>query len=262
VALRRAVIALCAAALSATAAPAPRTPASADSCLDAVAQRLPAQARHALSQIEGTPRRLLAARGYLRAGEGLVARWSWSQQQVDAYEASDEYRLLLAEIASVTARFEARNPGYSLYANTETRSLDVQIQRWNENAAVGHVAQELQQAASRELAGYPAGPAAAAAVRFAEFLHDWPPPASIPLASPGLSLHGQSRAIDFQVMRAGEVIAPTQIASVASVWTAQGWTQKLKEAVAGSRFVGPLQVPDEPWHYEYQSPSGDPAEHP
>lgn len=221
--------------------------------LAAVAADLPLDARAVLPSIDNAPRRLLAVRGYLRAGEKLATRWSWSAQQIAIYETTDEYRELLAEVEHVQARFESGNPGYSLYANTQTRSLDLQLQRWNENTSVGAIARVLHQAVGDELraGGYPQHANAAAAQKLAEFVRSWRPPRAIPLAAPGLSLHGQSRAIDFQVVKGDAVIAGTKIADVARVWERQGWARKLNAAVAGSRFAGPLQSPNEPWHYEY-----------
>lgn len=160
---------------------------------------------------------------------------------------------MLAEVARVQAAFEASAPGYSLYANTQTRSLDLQLQRWNENESVAAIAQQLQRAANEELnaRAYPQAPSAASTRKFAEFLRNWRPPRAIPLAAPGLSLHGQARAIDFQVMRGDTLIAGPQIADVTRVWEQQGWARKLKQATTDTRFTGPLQSPNEPWHYEY-----------
>jgi hypothetical protein len=182
-----------------------------------------------------------------------VSRWSWSSQQIEAYQESDEYRDLLAQVGRVQANFQANNPGYSLYANTQTRSLDLQLQRWNENESVDAIAQQLQRAASEELNAttYSQTPSDASARKFAEFLRSWQPPRAIPLAAPGLSLHGQSRAIDFQVMRGNALVAGPQIADVTRVWERQGWARKLKQATNDTRFSGPLQSPNEPWHYEY-----------
>jgi hypothetical protein len=228
--------------------------AAADDYLLAVTHDLAPAAKDALERIEGKPRQLLAARGYLRADHHLILRWSWSAAEIRAYESSQEYRELLAEIAAVRARFETANPGYSLYANSTARSLDLQLQRWNSNASVGVIAERLQQAAVRELSAksYPAIPDARATVRFANFLREWRPvPSAAPLAVPGLSLHGRSRAIDFQITQNGRIIAPTEVAKVRSVWERQGWAGKLAAALRDSRFVGPLQSPNEPWHYEY-----------
>src|SRR5262249_12202066 len=106
----------------------------------AVSHDLPSVAKEAVQRVEESPRQLLAVRGYLRAGQHLDSRWSWSADEVRRYEAGEEYRVLLAEIDAVRQRFEARNPGYSLYANTVTRTLDLQLQRWNSSIAVGIVA--------------------------------------------------------------------------------------------------------------------------
>jgi hypothetical protein len=220
----------------------------------AVTRDLPAPANEALRRIDGKPRQLLAVRGYLRAGQQLQSRWSWSADEIHTYEANGEYADLLAEIALVRARFEAANPGFSLYANPTARSLDLQLQRWNSNKSVGVVAERLQKAAERELAlsTYPAHPDAKATLRFADFLRAWRPvPAAAPLAAPGLSLHGRLRAIDFQITRNGHIVAPTEVAKARSVWERQGWAGRLAAVTRDTRFVGPLQSPNEPWHYEY-----------
>ena len=229
--------------------------ASADDYLLAVTHDLPPVAREALQRIDGKPRQLLAVRGYLRSGRQLSSRWSWSADEIRAYEASQEYRDLLAAIAAARARFEAANPGYSLYANTTARSLDLQLQRWNSNASVGVIAERLQEATVRELSAnsYPAHPDAKAIARFANFLREWrPAPSAAPLAVPGLSLHGRSRAIDFQITQNGRIIAPTEVAKVRSTWEGQGWAAKLAAALRDTRFVGPVKSPNEPWHYEYE----------
>lgn len=233
--------------------------ASVQEYLLAVAHDLPPVATQTLQRVDGTPRQLLAVRGYLRAGKHLSSRWSWSADEIRAYEASQEYRDLLAEIASARARFEAQNPGYSLYANTSARSLDLQLQRWNSNKSVGVIADRLHEAVVRELAArvYPEHPDAKATLRFAEFLRAWrPAPAAAPLAAPGLSLHGRSRAIDFQIVQNERIIAPTEVAKLRSVWERQGWAGKLATVMRGTRFVGPLQSPNEPWHYEYAPRAG------
>lgn len=224
-----------------------------DGYVTASARPLESQARDALSAIESPPRRLLALRAYLRAGDSLGSRWSWSTDEIASYTATAEHGQLLAAIAQVQARFAADNPGYSLYANTDVRSFEVQLERWNSNPSVGKVAQQLHSAALRELARnrYPLQPGEQDIERFSRFLHEWRPTVAAPLAAPGLSKHGRLRAIDFQIMRDGRVVAPTQMDKVAPIWAAQGWTRKLQAATEGSGFVGPLRSPDEPWHYEY-----------
>ena len=228
-----------------------------DAVLDGYVQRiaaaLPAKTAAALQEIEGTPRQLLAARAYLRAGDNLQTRWSWSADEIQAYARTDQYRALLAETERIRIRFEAANPGYTLYANTEARSLEVQIARFNTNKSVGKVAAALHKSALAELgkATYASPAEADSVARFTKFLRSWRPPVAAALAAPGISRHGQLRAIDFQIMKNGAIVAPTDTATVKRSWDAPGWTDKLKAAVAGSRFNGPLQSPYEPWHYEY-----------
>lgn len=220
--------------------------------LERVAATLPEHAAGALERIDGTPRQLLATRSYLRAGDGLRTRWSWTAEEIRAHARSDEYRALIDEMAQVRRRFEVQNPGYTLYVNTEARSLDLQISRFNSNKSVARVARYLHESALAELLGPGYGsPGAASVERFKQFLAGWQPPVAAALAAPGISRHGQLRAIDFQVMKNGAIVAPTEIATVKRNWDAPGWTQKLQAAVAGSRFRGPLRSPYEPWHYEY-----------
>lgn len=245
--------------LAAAGPPALASSESLNEYLLAVTHDLSPVAKEALQRVGDPPRQLLAVRGYIRAGQQLHSRWSWSAQEIGAYEASDEYRELLVEIDTIRARFEAQNPGYSFYANTTARSLDLQLQQWNSNRSVGVIGGRLQEAALRELSAgaYPAHPDAKATVRFANFLREWrPTPAAAPLAVPGLSLHGRSRAIDFQIAQNGRIVAPTEVAKVRSVWEEQGWARKLATAVHGTSFVGPLQSPNEPWHYEYVPRAG------
>ncbi|RPH54465.1 MAG: hypothetical protein EHM84_01730 [Lysobacterales bacterium] len=221
--------------------------------LDLTAARLATPARTALRQIHEAPRQLLATRSYLMAGAALTERWSWSEEEIESFARTPEHRALLAEIERVRTTFEQQNPGHSLFVNTQARSLNVQLSRWNENRGVARVAQQLHSAAIKELQqrAYPATPDVTAVDRFAEFLRSWRPPVAAPLAAPGLSRHGQSRAIDFQVVRAGQIVAGTEVASVRRVWEAEGWGRRLRRAVGAASFVGPLKSPNEPWHYEY-----------
>lgn len=231
--------------------------ASSDDALDEylqhIADSLPEQAAAALKQIDGTPRRLLAARSYLRTGDALRSRWSWTTEEIEKHARSPEYHALLAETEKVRARFESQNPGYSLYANTEARSLELQIIRFNTNKSVGAVAAILHKQALTEIGkpAYGSLDQADDVERFKSFLARWRPPTAAPLAAPGISRHGQLRAIDFQIMKGGAVVAPTETATVKRSWDAPEWTKKLQDAVAGSNFRGPLQSPYEPWHYEY-----------
>jgi hypothetical protein len=223
--------------------------------LERVAATFPAHTTETLAKIEGTPRRLLAARSYLRAGEDLRSRWSWSAEEIRAHTQSAEYRALIDETAEVRRRFEAQNPGYTLYANTEVRSLELQISRFNSNKSVERAAHQLHESALAEVfrPEYESPADAASVERFKEFLTGWRPPSAAALAAPGISRHGQLRAIDFQIMKDGAIVAPTETATVKRNWDTPGWTGKLQVAVSGTRFHGPLRAPYEPWHYEYDA---------
>lgn len=222
--------------------------------LQYIAAALPESAAAALQSIDGTPRRLLAARAYLRAGKDLRKRWSWTEDQIKANARSPQYRALVDEMAQVRTRFEAQNPGYTLFANTEARSLELQITRYNTNKSVGKTAESLHQQALLELGkpAYDAPDRADAVERFKQFLTRWRPVSAAALAAPGISRHGQLRAIDFQIMKDGAIVAPPETATVKRKWDTPGWTEKLRTALEGSSFRGPLQSPYEPWHYEYE----------
>jgi hypothetical protein len=221
---------------------------------DALTSKLHPHARDALRRIEGRDRQWLALRAYLRAGDQIEARWSWTQQQIDEFKKTSEYAALLQAVDAVRARFAAANPGHMLLVNTTARSLDTQIERWNENASVAHGARALRGALTQALAqpSYPDSPTASAQAELDRLLQGWFPPKPVGLAAPGLSLHGQLRAIDFAIHKQGRIVAPTTLASVQPIWHGQGWSRKLQHATAGTGFIGPLQTPDEPWHYEYR----------
>jgi hypothetical protein len=219
----------------------------------AAATQLPERARSALEAIDAGPRRVLATQAYLRSDGALLTRWSWSDREIAEYERSSDFQAMNAAVARVNARFQAQNPGYSLAVNTQVRSLDLQLQRWNENPGVGRAAERICSMARDELRNgkYPATPNAAATQRFIAFLKSLS--AAAPLAAPGLSLHGQARAMDFQVRNGNGTVAGPEVASVADVWEKQGWARRLEQAIdpAQGVFVGPLRQPNEPWHYEY-----------
>lgn len=219
--------------------------------LDELASSLPNSAKIALAQIPDRERRLLAARSYARAGDNLETNWSWSQAQTRAFEASPEYQRMRAAVDELTHEFEQQNPGYSLYTNTQVRSLDLQIERWNSNRGVKATAQDLFESISAQ--ANPARRRVITADELRVLLIGWHPSRAAPLAAPGMSAHGQLRALDFQVIRGSQLVAGTSIDSVARVWQRQGWSSRLQRAVASisAKFEGPLRSPNEPWHYRY-----------
>lgn len=223
------------------------------SYMNAAAADLAPEQREALGRVNTDGRRLLALRGYLRAGGDAASRWAWSRERIESYEKSPEYAAALAEIEKVRREFEGANPGYTLRVNTQVRSLDEQLSKWNENDSVAGAGEELLTRAREELAvpSYAATPAAADVQRFERFLRGATTRATPTLAVPGLSPHGQSRAFDFQVMRGSQLIAAP---SSPGAWDSAGWTEKVREAVtrASTKFAGPLASPREPWHYDYR----------
>lgn len=221
--------------------------------LAALSLRVPEPAASVLARIDGDGRTLLAVRAYLRAGPGLAARWSWSDEQIALYQSSDQQRAALAEVDKVKTRFAELNPGYELYVNTQVRSLDVQLARWNENPSVGAASEVLLHDATRELGSYPVPPDPASVEGFRRWIEAWRPASAPTLAAPGLSAHGQSYAFDFQIQQGMQIVAGTDSTTVATVWDGAGWTERLAAAVAKAspHFRGPLATPREPWHYTY-----------
>jgi hypothetical protein len=219
----------------------------------AAAADLAPEQREALGRVEGEGRRLLALRGYLRAGGDAGERWAWSRERIESYEKSAEYAAALAEVEKVRGAFEAANPGYTLRVNTQVRSLDEQLSKWNEADSVARAGDELLARTREEVgaASYGEGAAAADVRRFESFLRGAGTRVTPTLAVPGLSPHGQARAFDFQVTRGAQLVAGP---SGPSVWDEAGWTARLQEAVgrASTKFSGPLASPREPWHYDYR----------
>jgi hypothetical protein len=220
----------------------------------AAAADLAAEEREALGRIPEESRRLLALRGYLRAGDGAMSRWAWSRERIESYEKSEEHAAALLEVEKVRKEFETSNPGYSLRVNTNVRSLDEQLIKWNETESVKRAGEELLAGAREEVTESSYGESASASDvrRFESFLRTASTRATPTLAVPGLSPHGQSRAFDFQVVRGSQLIAGPSASDEA--WDKAGWTQKLQEAVrrASTKFNGPLASPREPWHYDYR----------
>lgn len=206
-----------------------------------------------LAMVEGTPRRLLAARSYVRSEAVISERWSWDAARVEAFLQSPGKVALDAAIALVTCEFQQLNPGFSLFVNPEFRTLERQIERWNANETVGHAAANLAEALRTRAATLPSHDTPAGRADFRRMLVAVLPVPSPPLAAPGLSRHGQMQAIDFQVMKGPQLVAGTDSRTTRSTWDEAGWTKRLQAAVesADAGFTGPLREPYEPWHYEF-----------
>lgn len=226
-----------------------------DDSIRAIAAELDGRVSSAIELIDGTGRRLLALRSYLRSREHLGERWSWTQDQITAFEGSAEHRALLIEVERVREAFTRENPGFDLWVNPQVRSLDRQFESWNGNESVQAAAEELL-AAVRESMPAPDPAAGRSDQRnavLAKLLIEHTPNPTPTVAAPGLSPHGQMRAIDFQVQKDGQIVAGPTTATIATEWDQAGWSARLDAAVreGSNRFVGPLATPREPWHYTY-----------
>lgn len=206
---------------------------------------------------------LLALRRYLRIGKAaLVVRWSWSDAEIAAQRAREPCKTLYAEAAKVQAAFSAQNPGLSL-ALSPVRSLEKQVWLWvrNRTTVVPASARLLSEisAALHSASDFPVPPTARSIQRFEGRLRRaavFPEPSS---AAPGTSSHGRGTAVDFVVLRGKDVIAGTQTALIKKNWIATGYAEKLVEARRGTRLVGPLKHPYEPWHWSL-GPAGGSAD--
>ena len=221
----------------------------------AVAAQMDPRVAQTLVRLDGTGRQLLALRSYVRSASHLAERWSWTQEQIKAFEGSPEQRNLQHDIDRVREAFTRDNPGFELYVNAQVRSLDTQIAHWNSNESVTAAAEEILMAAQALIASpdFPAERPERAREAFRAFLSGHTPMPAPTIAAPGLSLHGQMQAIDFQVHRDGRVVAGPSTPSIAADWEAAGWAARLNAAVraASNKFVGPLASPSAPWHYTY-----------
>jgi hypothetical protein len=221
---------------------------------NALAKNLPEKAVAALARIPEPGPKLLAARSYYRSKADLDGRWSWDAAQIAAYEGSPEQIALLAEINRVAEHFAHANPGFSLFVNSKVRSLDRQISSWNSNASVTVAGETLLTALAADAAITSSKDNPELAERLESWLRAYSPKPSPNLAAPGLSPHGQMHAIDFQIMEDGVLIAPADSRKVETIWRQQNWETKLMASIrsASSAFFGPLESPDEPWHYTYK----------
>lgn len=235
---------------------------SATRLVDVIGAEQEARVAAALARIDGAGRRLLALRSYLRAGAGLSARWSWTAEQIAAFEQSPENTELQREIEQVRQAFRSANPGHELWVNPEVRSLDTQLANWNRNDSVSQAAANLLADFQRWRSSPSTRALPATKLRQAArtFLMEYSPMPVPTLAAPGLSPHGQMRAIDFQIQKDDRIVAGPDSSTIIADWDGAGWTEKLQSAVsAGSdRFTGPLQSPREPWHYTFSTkPAAD-----
>jgi hypothetical protein len=226
--------------------------------IDAIAAEEDPRIVAALARIDGTDRRALALRAYLRVGPGIAERWSWSAAQITTFGQSPESRAMQAQIDGVRQAFIAANPGFDLWVNPDVRSLDIQLANWNRNVSVASASAGLLDALRKwhDSALVHAMSPAERRRAARKFLQDFVTTPAPTIAAPGLSAHGQMRAIDFHIRKGGRTVAGP--GSAPGNWHAAGWAQRLQSAVrAGSdQLEGPLQRPQEPWHYTYSPTRG------
>lgn len=228
--------------------------------LGAMRAGLDARVIEALSAIDGTGRQLLAVRSYVRSAAQLDGRWSWNDAQIAAYAGSPEKLRLDAAIARVRCSFESANSGHTLFVNETVRSVDRQIEKWNRSETIKRSADYMLETFRTEVAtqAFPRANSAEGVAAFRNLLVSFKPIPTPTLAAPGLSLHGQMRAVDFQVMAGDRIVAGTDPSTVIETWETSGWKAKLQSAVneANAGFAGPLKNPDEPWHYDFRPGAG------
>lgn len=203
--------------------------------------------------------RLAALRRYLRFQnldhKDIHDSWAWTPAQAQSLIKNEPAKTLLARAKVVQEAFAAANPGCTL-ALSSVRSLESQVQKWNGNTGVRLAAASLLRLMLQELGKpeYASSPKREQIDAFSGELEAkliTPEPTN---AAPGISGHGQMRAVDFVVMRGAAIVATTDSASVDTIWRAHRWEEKLiaaanSAAAKGARLKGPLKVPDEPWHW-------------
>jgi hypothetical protein len=212
---------------------------------------------HKIPQFE---RKILAIWAYKRFAhkKDLATYWTWDQARIDEFESSDEHKPVDAAVAAVRKEFSAIKSGYKLSGSAHPRPLSEQIHYWKIRESVGKSANSLVSKLDFELRGdeYTEDYAGydkfcyLLAVRWAGGVIKEPTN-----AVPGLSSHGQMRAIDFHVKHEGKKVATS---GGADNWRTSGFDDVLRKSVkqvnqkyGRTVFDGPLKSPDEPWHYTY-----------
>ena len=148
----------------------------------------PPPSDQALKQIPDPGRKLLALRSYVRYGAKIADRWSWTEEQIKAFQGSPEQQALLADIAAVNEHFKAANPGYEIYVHGTVRSLDDQLASWNKNESVGRGAEEILAAYKTAFGEDGLEPEKIDVKKLDAWLRGFMPSKRANLAAPGLTL--------------------------------------------------------------------------
>lgn len=234
--------------------------------------------RSALAQITNEDRHLLAVRGYIRFASRINTRWAMTDDEEAEYRGTGAWRTMQAEVRQIQSAFASSHRGHTLAVNMRARSLDQQIALWNGNDTVLALGTRLMELIRVELDRdrYPAAPTDESVAALTEWIGQ---PAGIlglsatvlrrrrgrptlrirvntpSNATPGLSSHGQIKALDFVVKRGRATIAGADMGQRDTVWRGpDNWSNRLNAAITSvsSDWDGPLQNPDEPWHYTYE----------
>ena len=201
--------------------------------------------------------RLAALRRYLRfqnvENRDIHASWAWTAREAEQRSREEPALTLMTRAQAVQVAFARNNPTYSL-ALSPVRSLASQVSLWNGNPGVQAAASTLKTQMLQILddPAYGLPPTAEQVDAFAsrlQFANINPEPGN---AAPGLSSHGQMRAVDFVVMQGSTIVATTSVATSETVWRAQGWAERVATLARQANLSGPLRVPDEPWHWWVQ----------
>jgi len=228
-------------------------------------------------------RRLLALRGYLKypqlnRGE-MADNWAWTDEKEQTFNRSPQKTEFDDEVAKVKREFRRLMPGYYLTGEVKARSLETQIRLWNSNKPMKDIVPVLKRKALHEIARssgdrtnpspiYADDPSAADLERFRTWLAQDGLVASPTNATPGLSDHGQAKAIDFSVWKKGATrkdkgvtitekdsqVAGQNSKTMQTVWKDPGFSDALKNASLGTKLTGPLAAPPEDWHYTFTEP--------
>ena len=221
-----------------------------------------------LRKIKDKDRRLLALFGYIRFQHNrpweIYDIWAWDDSEIAAYKKSAERAQAKKDIQLVKRAFNSdskiKSKGFRLSAAPRVRSLQSQITLWNRNGSVKTIGKKLRKVLIKEMKKpvYSSPPDEAGIKALIERLTTgWKKGTlrSPTNATPGLSSHGQMRAIDFHVKNGGAKVAHS---GNPKHWRDSGFDAALRRAtdsanrtIGRKAFKGPLVAPDEPWHYTY-----------
>lgn len=222
--------------------------------VDLTAKSLDKRVQSAIAKIDGTPRRLLALKYYL-GRKSVKGSWAWTNKEMAAYRRSAEFRQANAEVDKVISLFQRSYRGYQLRTTKLARSLEDQIGLWNKTKSVATASTALMKQTIKEMKApaYPDTATKQSITKFQALLKKQKIKTVPTVAVPGLSHHGQLRAYDFIIWQGEKILAGSDGASIRNQWVGGGWGNRLRQIVytASSRFDGPLQSPNEPWHYTY-----------